>query len=118
MDLSISTEQADGIVRVVSRGTILAPDFATYGSANPWLSLLGPDWTKARICIDMADTNHIDSSAIGWLISSVRQLRGGGGLLAIHSIQPHVRKVLDMLRIGKIVPLAETEAEALALLKA
>jgi len=122
MDLSIMPDSppghpAHGVVRILSRGTILAGDFSSDGT-NPLSKLIGAHWTTCRVCINFADTDHIDSSAIGWLISSVRQMRAGGGLLAVHSLQPEVRKVLEMLRIGKIVPMLDDESAALSLLSA
>lgn len=122
MDLSIMPDSPhgntpQGVIRILSRGTILAGDFSPDGT-NPFTKLLGNHWTSCRVCINLAETDHIDSSAIGWLISSVRQMRAAGGLLAIHSLQPEVRKVLEMLRIGKIVPLLDDETAALALLSA
>ena len=117
MDLSIVPDSPQGIVRVLSRGTILAGDFSADGT-NPFSTLIGSQWTSTRVCLDLAHTDHIDSSAIGWLISSSRQMRAGGGLLAVHSLQPEVRKVLEMLRIGKIVPLLDHEAAAIEWLSA
>jgi anti-anti-sigma factor len=62
--------------------------------------------------LNLDRTDYIDSSAIGWLIGSQRAFKEGGGQMVIHSIQPGVRQILDLLKISKVMPMAADEAEA------
>jgi hypothetical protein len=60
----------------------------------------------------------MDSSAIGWFMTSRREFERGGGLIVLHSIQPRVRQVLDLLRVGRALPLVDNEASALTVVSA
>lgn len=115
MKLTLISKEPSGIVRVLSEGNILSGDLPSTG-VNPLEAVVGPDWAQLRICLDMSKTDHIDSSAIGWLISTLRQCRSNGGAFVTHSLQPGVRQVLDLVKIGKVVPLLESEPQAMAAL--
>ena len=59
----------------------------------------------------MDQVTYLDSSAIGWLITSQKAFRAAGGYIVLHSLQPRVKQVLAMLRFERVVPLADN-AEA------
>ena len=46
-----------------------------------------------------------------------KAFKEGGGTLVVHSLQPAVKQILTVLKIGRVVPLVadETEARALAI---
>jgi len=58
----------------------------------------------------------MDSTAIAWLISTTKQFRTAGGSIAIHSVVPRARQMLDILKIGKIIPIVSNEPAARMLL--
>ena len=95
----------DGIVLVSSAGDATSFDFP---SDHHWHfdTLLGTGWNSHLVLLDMDQTAYLESSAIGWLISCQKQFRQGGGRLVIHSVQPHIRNMLDMLKIDRVVPIA------------
>ena len=117
MKLSLVSIERDGVIRVASEGNITSADFQADGP-NPLHALLGQTWSSNRVLLNFDRTNYIDSTAIGWLISCHKEFRANGGTLVVHSVQPQVRQVLDLLKIGKVVPLAENEAAARAMVAA
>src|SRR6186713_2328516 len=87
-------------------------DFRAAGP-DPFETLLGAGWASHRVVLSLARVGFVDSSAIGWLMTCRRAFDRAGGLLLVHSIQPRVRQVLDLLRVGKTVPLLNDERAAL-----
>jgi len=116
MKLQLVSIEKDGIVRVAAEGNITTADFDASGK-NPLEKLLGVTWFTNRVLMNLDRTDYIDSSAIGWLIGTQKAFRDGGGTLVVHSLQPAVRQILDVLKIGRVVPMVadETEARALAI---
>jgi anti-anti-sigma factor len=115
MKLSLVSIEKAGPIRVAAEGLITSDDFDESGP-NPLSALLGATYSGNHVLLDLSHVTYIDSSAIGWLISCHRAFKADGGKFVAHSIQPAVRQVLDMLRIGQVVSLAEDEAAARALL--
>ena len=113
--LTLVSVEKDGCVRVASRGNLTAGDI-NLGPRNPLEAILGQGWPGNRVILDLAKTDFMDSTAIAWLISTTKQIRAGGGALAIHSIVPRARQMLDLLKIGKIVPIVSDESSARKLL--
>jgi anti-anti-sigma factor len=111
MKLSLVSIERDGVVRVSSEGNITCEDFRAEGK-NPLESVLGASWSNNRVILDLDRTNYIDSSAIGWLIDTSKRFKQAGGALAVHSVRPAVRQVLELLKVERIVPLAHTESAA------
>jgi anti-anti-sigma factor len=114
MKLTIVSIERDGIVRVASDGSITAPDFA--GGRNPFESLLGQNWAGTRILLNVEKSDYIDSSAVGWLISSQKTVRAAGGGLVLVNVNPGVKQILDLLKVGRVVPIVGTEDEGRKLL--
>ena len=111
MKLSLVSIEKEGLIRAATDGNITAADFTADGK-NPLETLLGQTWSSTRLLLDFSKTAYIDSSAIGWLIASSRRFRDGGGTFVIHSVQPAVRQILEVLRVGQVVPTASDEAAA------
>jgi stage II sporulation protein AA (anti-sigma F factor antagonist) len=105
------------LVRVQAEGEISAHDFTADGK-NPFEVMLGARWASHQVVVDLRAVPFLDSSAIGWFMCSRREFERGGGMIVLHSIQPRVRQVLDLLRVGKALPLADNEAAALRVVHA
>ncbi len=114
MKLTLVSIEKDGIIRVATEGNITTSDFEA-GGKNPLEAALGQTWFTNRVLLNMERTDYIDSSAIGWLIGCHKSFKDGGGVLIVHSVQPSVKQILDVLKIGRVVPLAKDEAEARAM---
>ncbi|MEL7237684.1 MAG: STAS domain-containing protein [Planctomycetota bacterium] len=111
MKLQLESIEKDGMVKIATSGNITGADLDATGP-NPLEGILGKNWTQSRVLLNMSDTQYIDSSAIGWLIGSSKQLKDGGGVMVIYGVQPSVRQVLDLLKVGRVVPLVEDEEAA------
>ena len=105
------------LVRVQAEGDITCQDFTAEGR-NPFEPVLGSRWAAHQVLVDMRAVPFMDSSAIGWFMTSRREFERGGGLIVLHTVQPRVRQVLDLLRVGKAVPLVDNEHAALTIVSA
>ena len=101
------------LVRVQAEGEVTMADFSADGR-DPLETLLGAGWATQKVVLDCSRVTFLDSSAIGWLMTCRREFDRKGGLFLLHSIPPRVRQVLDMLRVGKALPLLPDEGAALA----
>lgn len=111
MKLTLVSIEKQGLIRIATDGAITAADFPADGK-NPLEGMLGVTWSATRVILDMGKTSYIDSSAIGWLIGTARAFRDAGGTFVIHSVQPPVRQMLEVLKIGRAVPTVEDEDAA------
>lgn len=111
MSLKMVAIDSDGCVRVSIDGPLCGATLLAH-DVNPLSNLLGTNWAKHRVMLDLADSAYIDSCAVGWLINCHRALASGGGRLVVYGISARVAQVLQMLRIDRIVKLAPNEAEA------
>jgi anti-anti-sigma factor len=111
MKLQLVSIERDGLIKVATAGNITSADLDSTGP-NPLAAVIGQNWTQSRVLLDMSDTQYIDSSAVGWLIGTSKQAKDAGGSLVVHDVQPAVRQVLDLLKVGRVVPIVEDEAAA------
>jgi anti-anti-sigma factor len=109
--LSLVSIDKDGCIRVASSGNLTSANIS-FSSKNPLESVLGATWSSNRVILDLAKTDFMDSTAIAWLIGTNKQFRSSGGSIAIHSVAPRARQMLDILKIGKVIPLIANEAAA------
>ena len=114
MKLTLVSIEKQGLIRVAAEENVTSTDFDADGS-NPLAKLLGATWSSNKVLLDFSRVSYIDSSAVGWLITCHRAFKEAGGTLVVHSVQPSVRQILDVLKIGKVVPLSENEEAARAL---
>ncbi len=115
MNLNLVAIEKEGLVKLASSGQITAANFDPSGK-NPLERILGQNWSSFRVMVDMKLTTYIDSSAIGWLIASNRAFKDAGGAIVIHDVPPTIRQMLDLLHVGKVVPIAESAVRARELL--
>ena len=62
--------------------------------------------------IEMSGVPFVDSAGIGALIGGIRRLRELGGDVAVAAPRPAISRVLHMTGFDRIVPVADTVAEA------
>jgi anti-anti-sigma factor len=113
MKISMISIDRDGLIRTATSGNLTATDFPADGK-NVFEQLLGMTWSNNRVMLNMEKTQYIDSTAIGWLISCQKEFKANNGLFVVHSVQTSVQQVLDLLKIGKVVPIKDDEAAARA----
>jgi anti-sigma B factor antagonist len=59
------------------------------------------------VVLDCAELTFLDSTGIGLLIRCQRDLQERGGSLIIHSPKSHVRKVLEVTQVTRLVDIVE-----------
>ena len=105
VNLSLVAIEKEGLVKLAASGSITADNFDPSGK-NPLERILGQNWSSFRVLLDMKLTTYIDSSAIGWLIGSHTAFNKHGGTMVIHDVPPNIKQMLDLLHVGKVVPIA------------
>jgi anti-anti-sigma factor len=111
MKLSMVSIEQGGMILVSAEGNITVADVDP-SRKNPLEALLGATWFNNRVLLNMANIAYIDSSAIGWLMNSHTSFKGGGGILVIHNLQKTIREMLGMLRLDRVLHIADTEEAA------
>ena len=66
-----------------------------------------------RLVLNLAQVPYMDSSAIAVLVEMLQKVRKGGGQIFLTNLQPRVKGLLEIARLGTIFKLVEDEAEAL-----
>ena len=112
MNFSLLSIERDGIVRVAVEGDMTSAEFSS-DAAHPLATLLGQQWSQNRIVLSFDQTQYMDSSAIGWLLSCQKQVQRDGGSLVIHSVPASIMQIFDMLKINRVLTMADDEAAAL-----
>ena len=111
MKLSLVSIEREGFVRVAVDGNLVA-GAVNAADNNPMQNLLGQSWSNNRVVLDMQKCDYMDSCAIGWLMACHKGFRENGGKMVLHSVQPRVKQLLDLLRIGQVITLAADEPAA------
>ena len=115
MNLTLISIDNNGVVHLSAEGALTAHDF-TSDEQNPLRSVVGEHWSTNKIVLNLGEASNVDSSAIGWLLTCQRKAKDNGGKFVLHSVPPNVRQILDMLKVSSILPMAENEDAAFALL--
>jgi anti-anti-sigma factor len=110
MKLSLS-EDLPTHVRIKLDGNLTHRELPSEG--DPLAVLLGPSVYKRRVLLDLSTAQYLDSSGIGWLLSSHKQFRLNGGKFILHSLQPMVMNVVKLLKLDSLLNLALDQRAAL-----
>lgn len=65
--------------------------------------LVPPDVTQ--LTVDVSGLDFIDSTGLGVIVGALRRLREAGGDLTMSGAQGAVRRVLEVTRLDKAIPL-------------
>jgi anti-anti-sigma factor len=79
---------------------------------EPLGDLLGPHGYGKQVLLDLADVSYLDSSGVGWLLTCHKRVKQAGGNLIVHSFSPIVSNVLRVLKLEKVLQLAENAKAA------
>lgn len=74
--------------------------------------LLGQAKT-ARLVLNMAQVPYMDSSALAVLVEALKKLMKTGGRVFLLGLQPRVKGLIEIARLGTIFQVCKDEAEAL-----
>jgi len=116
MKIKLVSIEQDGVLRVAADGAITSDDFPA-DRRNPLEEVIGSSWSSSRVLLDFSSASYIDSTAIGWLLSSHKKMKSSGGMLVLHSVPGSVRQIFSLLKIGSVVPIATNDAEAVEMVK-
>lgn len=111
--ISLDRQQGtEGALRLVLAGRL---DSAGAEAIEPALAAALAEGTGA-VLLDLAGVGFVGSMGIRLLIASQRRLRRAARGLALVAVQPQVAEVFETVALGDMIPIAGSEAEALALL--
>ncbi len=88
-----------------------------YYSRRTFQSVMGNAERGAvdHVVVNLEQAEYLDSVAIGLLVLSQARLALKGKVLSLVGSQSNVLKVLDMAHIPKLIPIYQTEEEAIGL---
>lgn len=66
-----------------------------------------------RVVINLAQVPYMDSSAIAVLVELLQKVRKAGGRIYLTNLQPRVKGLLEIARLGAIFSIVDDEADAL-----
>src|SRR4051812_21432575 len=67
-----------------------------------------------KLVLNLAEVPYMDSSAVAVLVEALQKLRKIGGRVCLTNLQPRVKSLLDIAKLGAIFTITKDEAEALA----
>jgi len=100
-------------VQLACEGDLVLP-MAT-PRADPLAGVLPDGPCPALVLIDLSKVGYVNSTGISWLVLTHRRVEQGGGRLVLHSAQPFVRGVFDLMKLGTVLHLAADESAARSL---
>lgn len=115
MSIKVVSIEDDGVASLASDGEMNGLAMSNDGGGLK--DVLGEGWDQRQIALDLSEATFMDSAAIGWLLSLHKSLGEGGGRLILHSIHPNVQRVIDMMRIHKVLNLANDHDHAMQRLR-
>jgi len=78
-----------------------------------WLTAELLEEGERKIVFDISRVNHLDSSGVGIIVMCSGKVKEAGGELRFAGAEGHVKTVLKITEVGKIVALYPSRAEAL-----
>jgi len=102
--MQLNFSEREGVTCVAIAGRIT---FSTLEPGQDPLTPQVPDIYSRRVMFDLAGTDYIDSTGVSWLLTCHKRCREGGGKLVLHSINPMVKQVLQVLKLEKVLRLAD-----------
>ena len=112
--MQISFDQVETFKKVVLVGRM---DSAGVGQIEARFSA-GIAPSGQSTILDMTEVEFLASLGVRMLISTARALSSKGGKLVMYGANESVADTIEAMGFGEIVPLAESEPEAIALLQA
>src|SRR5437764_3856612 len=86
------------------------------GGDGPFLRQKVKDLTDAgtkKLILDFGGVPYIDSTGLGFLVGSLKTVEEARARLVLSSLNEHVKRILEGLRLSQFFLIAEDEAKAL-----
>jgi anti-anti-sigma factor len=109
--MQLSFSERDGITTVAIAGRIT---FSTLEPGQDPLAREMPDIYARRLLLDLAGTEYIDSTGVSWLLTCHKRCREGNGRLVLVSLNPLVKQVLQVLKLDRVLQIADNAEKARA----
>ena len=109
--MRIAARFADDIAIVSLSGKFLA------GSDGPYLRQKVKDFIDAgtrKLIIDFSEVPYIDSTGLGFLAGARVTAQNAGTRMVLANLNPHVRKILDDVKLSQFFVITPDEASAMA----
>ncbi len=112
MNLKIQSIDRTGVIHVAAEGEMVGAGIPDDGGQLLG-QLVGDNWNSNRVVLNLENATFMDSTAIGWLLTTVKKFKEGGGSFALHSVPSNIRQLFDMLKINAVLPIAKDGQQAL-----
>lgn len=80
--------------------------------SDPLRDLLGEDVYGESLMLSLEKCEYLDSSGVEWLLQCHSRFEKSGGRMVIHSAKPKVAQLLRIMRMHKVLRLAEDPEQA------
>ena len=107
--MQISTRTSNDVHIVAFTGSL---DSGTSPEAQKSLGAILASANK--VVLDFTELDYISSAGLRVLLGAAKQLRASGGKLGMFGLNQSVREVFDISGFSSILPVYQSEAEALA----
>lgn len=111
--MRLESQIRDGVCVLRLQGRFVTGSDAELVSAQNQLQKIG----IAKAVIDLSAVPYIDSTGLAFVVELHKSLASRGGQLFLADANRRVREVLEMTRIGEIVPLFDEVEDAEAALR-
>lgn len=108
MELKLLRNDAN-VVRIAASGPI---SWKWLGTHDPLTALYGDDIYQQNVILGLAESTYMDSAGVGWLLAGHRKFQKHGGMLVLHSASPMTRQILKLMRLDRVLHLADDESAA------
>jgi anti-anti-sigma factor len=115
MNLKIDSS-ADDVCHMSLSGRVTQTEM--FNHQDQLTQLLGQAHFNRTILLSFQEANFIDSSGIGWLLSTDKKIRDAGGKLVLHSLPEEIQGVVMMMRLNRVLNIAKDKQSAQAGIKA
>ena len=108
MSLPTTAIVSDGYVHL----RILPPGFASF-KLREWDAQIRELTAETpRLAVDLSSVESLSSSVLGFLLRVSTALGKRGGILLLHSVQPPVRRIMQMTCLDLLIPIVADAAAA------
>jgi anti-sigma B factor antagonist len=73
--------------------------------------------TTRHLVLDLGEVTYINSSGLGALVAAYKRVKASDGSLRLCHVRGMIAKVMELIRLDKMVEMYETEEEALATIR-
>ena len=111
--MRLESQIRDGVCILRLQGRFVTGSDAALGSALKSLQEVG----IAKAVVDLSAVPYIDSTGLAFIVELHKSLASRGGQLFLADANERVREILEITRIGEVVPLFQDVEDAEAALR-